>query len=65
MTSDDEMRQFVADLYDGPRWKRRVKKMPSTQIYMIYHSKQALAEGEEEQEVIESQQLQFDFEETR
>lgn len=59
--NDEEMRAFVADLYDGPLWKRRVKKMPSTQIYMIYHSKQALVEGEAEQEEVESAQLQFDI----
>lgn len=29
-------RQYVYDLYDGPKWKKRVEKMSDDQIVAIY-----------------------------
>lgn len=31
-----EQRQYVANLYHGPRWKKRVEKMPDDQVTAIY-----------------------------
>lgn len=46
MTPDiDLMRQEVAKMYDGDRWKRRVKKMPDGQVTAIYLKHQANAEA--------------------
>lgn len=36
MTSPDNMRAYVADMYPGPRWKKKVKKMPDGQVMAIY-----------------------------
>jgi len=58
--NDQEMREWVSDLYKGPRWKRRVSLMPCEQIYMIYHSKQVIDEGKAE-EANEPEQLKLDI----
>lgn len=35
--SDIEMqRAFVTDLYSGPKWAAKVKKMPDAQVIAIY-----------------------------
>jgi hypothetical protein len=36
MPSVDEMRSFVADMYPGPKWKKKVKDMPDGQVMAIY-----------------------------
>jgi hypothetical protein len=36
MPSVDEMRYFVADMYPGPKWKKKVKDMPDGQVMAIY-----------------------------
>lgn len=36
MTDIEMKRAFVEDLYNGPSWKRRVKKMSDGQIVAIY-----------------------------
>lgn len=58
--NDQEMREWVSDLYKGHRWKARVRLMPEAQIYMIYHSKQVIDEGQAE-EGQEPEQLQLDI----
>lgn len=34
--TDAQKRQYVYNLYDGPRWKRRVEKMSDDQVVAIY-----------------------------
>lgn len=34
--TDDQKRQYVANFYHGPKWKKRVEKMPDDQIAAIY-----------------------------
>lgn len=34
--TDAQKRQYVYDLYDGPKWKKRVEKMSDDQIVAIY-----------------------------
>jgi hypothetical protein len=34
--TDAQKRQYVANLYDGPKWKKQVEKMPDEQIVAIY-----------------------------
>jgi hypothetical protein len=42
MSPDIEvMRQWVANMYKGERWKKRVAKMPDSQVTAIYLKKQA------------------------
>lgn len=42
MSPDIEvMRSEVAKMYPGDKWKRRVKKMPDSQITAIYLKRQA------------------------
>jgi hypothetical protein len=36
MTDIEEKRAFVAGMYDGPRWKRRVKQMTDAQVVAIF-----------------------------
>ena len=36
MSDIDVKRAYVADLYPGPGWKEKVKKMPESQILAIY-----------------------------
>lgn len=37
MSDDIEIkRTYVADLYPGPRWKEKVKKMSDAQVIAIY-----------------------------
>jgi len=40
MTDIDIKRTYVNDLYPGPGWKRRVKKMPDEQVIAIYMREQ-------------------------
>lgn len=35
------MRDEVSKMYQGDRWKRRVKKMPDSQVTAIYLKRQA------------------------
>ncbi len=37
MTNVDK-RNYVYNLYDGPKWKKRVSDMPNDQIFAIYMS---------------------------
>lgn len=42
MTPDiNAMRQYVSDLYSGPRWKHRVRHMSDAQVVAIYFREQA------------------------
>lgn len=34
--NDAEKRQYVANLYPGAKWKKRVERMPDDQITAIY-----------------------------
>lgn len=34
--TDSQKRQYVSNLYDGPKWKKRVEKMSDDQITAIY-----------------------------
>jgi hypothetical protein len=34
--TDSQKRQYVYNLYSGPKWKRRVDKMPDDQVTAIY-----------------------------
>ena len=34
--TDAQKRQYVANLYHGPKWKKRVEKMADDQIAAIY-----------------------------
>lgn len=34
--TDGQKRQYVYNLYDGPRWRKRVDKMSDDQIVAIY-----------------------------
>lgn len=36
MIDADRKRQYVDNLYSGPRWKKQVAKMPDDQITAIY-----------------------------
>lgn len=36
MDEIEQKRAFVADLYPGPGWKQKVKKMPDSQVIAIY-----------------------------
>lgn len=36
MTDIDQKRAYVTDLYPGPRWKKKVQKMPDSQVIAIY-----------------------------
>lgn len=36
MPSADEMRAYVERMYPGPRWKKRVSRMPDGQVMAIY-----------------------------
>lgn len=36
MSEIEMKRTFVADLYPGPRWKEKVRKMPDSQVIAIY-----------------------------
>ncbi len=36
--TDAEKRQHVSNFYHGPKWKKRVEKMPDDQIAAIYLS---------------------------
>jgi hypothetical protein len=38
--NDAQRRAFVAGLYRGPRWQRRVSLMSDAQVYAIYMAKQ-------------------------
>jgi hypothetical protein len=34
--TDAQKRQYVSDLYSGPKWKKRVEKMRDDQVAAIY-----------------------------
>jgi hypothetical protein len=38
--TDAQLREFVASLYPGKKWQRRVASMSDRQIYAIYKAKQ-------------------------
>lgn len=43
------MRQEIAKMYSGPRWKRRVAKMKEEQVTAIYFREQKRREEEAKQ----------------
>jgi len=43
-----QLRNYVASLYKGPRWARRVSLMSDAQVYAIYKAKQKLDEEKKE-----------------
>jgi hypothetical protein len=49
MTSINIMRQEIAKLYSGPKWKRRVAKMPDDQVTAIYFREQKRKEEAKKQ----------------
>jgi hypothetical protein len=51
MTDADRKRAYVSDLYDGPKWKRRVAKMRDDQVTAIYLKHQK--DGQEPKEYSE------------
>lgn len=64
--TDAQKRQYVYNLYDGPKWKKRVEKMSDDQIVAIYLKH--LDEGQmpdhhetEELELRESQETRLDI----
>ena len=36
MSGMEREREFVASLYPGPRWKRKVARMPDSQVLAIF-----------------------------
>jgi len=44
------LRNYVAGLYKGPRWARRVSLMSDAQVFAIYQAKQKLDEEKKEKE---------------
>lgn len=46
VTDMDRKRSFVSDLYDGPGWKAKVKRMPDAQVIAIYLHEQDKQEQE-------------------
>jgi hypothetical protein len=46
--SDDAKRNYVASLYPGPRWRRRVSKMSDAQVLAIYFKAKAKEEEAKE-----------------
>ena len=36
--TDLEMKNYVKNAYPGENWKKKVDKMPKTQIYCVYES---------------------------
>lgn len=34
--TDSQKRQYVSNLYSGPKWKKKVEKMPDGQVLAIY-----------------------------
>jgi len=36
VAADIDRRSYVAKMYPGPAWKKKVKKMPDGQIFAIY-----------------------------
>lgn len=47
-------REFVASLYPGPRWKRKVSRMPDNQVLAIFFREKKKAEEAEAQKKKES-----------
>lgn len=53
MSGVERERQYVASLYPGPRWKKKVLRMPDAQVLAIYFrekKKEAEAEKAEPKE---------------
>lgn len=36
--SVDRMREAIAEVYDGPKWKKKVANMPDYQVIAVYYS---------------------------
>lgn len=34
--TDEQKRQWVSELYPGPRWKKKVSKMSDAQVFAIW-----------------------------
>lgn len=51
-------RSIVSQMYDGPRWKKKVKKMSDAQVHAIY-MKNLEKMTEERQKKAESDDLPF------
>ena len=45
----EAMRQYISDLYSGPRWKSKVQRMPDNQIIAIYFKAKAKEEEKEKE----------------
>lgn len=48
--SDEKKRQYVANLYSGSSWKRRVARMPMNQVTAIFLKHQTDGESPPHQE---------------
>lgn len=46
----ERKREFVASLYDGPKWKAQVKRMPDGQVIAIYLKEKKKAEEKNSKE---------------
>lgn len=59
--TDAQKRQYVSDLYSGPRWKRRVEKMHDDQvaaIYLAHINEGTVPEHNEEQTYVVEEHLE-------
>lgn len=45
--ADSEQRKFVSDLYQGKRWRRRVRRMNDEQVFAIWIKEKQKIEEEE------------------
>jgi hypothetical protein len=60
MTPDiSVMRQFVSDMYSGPRWKHRVSRMPDDQVIAIYFREQAKEKPAEKEKESDDDDIPF------
>jgi hypothetical protein len=59
--TDSQKRQYVYNLYPGPKWKRRVDRMPDDQVTAIYlnHLRDGEAPEHDETELTEPLDLEL------
>lgn len=50
MTETEQKRAYLASLYPGPKWKRRVEKMSDGQVIAIYLTEKRREEKPNEKE---------------
>lgn len=43
-----QLREHVANLYPGPKWRARVRDMSEAQVFRIYKEKQELEQKKKE-----------------